>query len=80
MQVIQHSEYYTDKQDFSAMTRTNFVNYAKLVRIAGHLYRNAEDLAASPDPPCADKCSIAGMMSGWAYHLASLRIGTNFDY
>ena len=80
MQDIHPSEHYTDKQDFAVMTRTKIVDYAQLVRIADHLCRNAEDLAATPDPPCVDNCRIAGMMLGWAYRLAPLRIGTKFDY
>jgi len=80
MQEIQQSEHYTDKGLYAVMTRTKVVNYAQLVRIAGHLCRNAEDLAASTDPPCVDNCCIAGMMLGWAYNLPPLRIGTGFDY
>jgi len=80
MQDIQSSEHYTDKHDFATMTRTKVVRHAQLVRIAGHLCRNAEDLVASTNPPCVENCSIAGMMLGWAYHLAPVRIGTKFDY
>ena len=80
MRDIQSSEHYTDKQNFAAMTRTKVVNYAQLVRIADHLCRNAEDLATSTDAPCFDNLRIAGMMLGWAYNLAPLRIGTRFDY
>lgn len=76
----QLSEHYTDKQDFATMTRIKVVKYAQLVRIADHLCRNAEDLAASSDPPCVDNCRIAGKMLGWAYNLAPLRIETRFDY
>ena len=79
MQDIQLSEHYTDKEDFAVMTRTKVVKYALLVRIAGHLCRNAEDLVASTDPPSADNCGIAGMMLGYAYNLAPL-IETKFDY
>ena len=80
MQDIQPSEHYTDKGNFAVMTRTKVVEYAQLVRIAGHLCRNAEDLVASTDAPCADNCRIAGAMLGLAYNLAPLRIGTRFDY
>jgi len=80
MHDIQLSEHYTDMQNFAAMTRTKVVKYAQLVRIADHLCRNAEDLAASSDPPSLDNCRIAGMMLGWAYNLVPLRIGTRFDY
>ena len=80
MQDIHPSEHYTDKGNFAAMTRTRVVNYARLATIAGHLCRNAEDLAASTDPPCIDDCRIAGAMVSWACHLAPLRIGTRFDY
>jgi len=80
MQEIQPSEHYTDKHNFEAMTRTKVVKYAQLVRIADHLCRNADDLAFSTDPPSADNCRIAGMMLGYAYNLAPLRIETKFDY
>jgi hypothetical protein len=80
MQDIQSSEHYTDKGLYSVMTRTKVVSYAQLNRIAGHLCRNAEDLAASTDPPCVDNCRIAGAMLGWAYNLAPLRIASRFDY
>jgi len=80
MQDIQLSEHYTDQHNFAAMTRTRVVNYKQLVRIADHLCRNAEDLAASANPPCVENCRIAGMMLGHAYNLAPLRIGTKFDY
>jgi hypothetical protein len=77
---IQLSEHYTDRHGFAVMTRTKVVKYAQLVRIADHLCRNAEDLAASSDSSSDDNCRIAGMMLGWAYSLAPLRIGTGFDY
>ena len=59
------------------MTRTTVL---KLESIAGHLCRNAEELVFSTDPPTIDDCRIAGTMLGWAYRLAPLRLGTNFDY
>jgi len=80
MQNIQRSEHYTEKQHFAVMTRTKVVKYAQLARIADHLCRNAEGLATSTNPPTIDNCRIAGMMLGWAYRLAPLRIGTGFDY
>jgi hypothetical protein len=80
MRGTQLSEHYTDKQGLATMTRTKVVNYGKLVRIAGHLCRNAEDLATSTDAPCPDSRRIAGAMLIWAYNLAPLRIGTRFDY
>jgi hypothetical protein len=74
------SEHYTDKVDFVTMTRTRVVEYAQLASIAGHLCRNAEDLAASTNPPCVESCRIAGAMLGWALNLVPMRIGTRFDY
>jgi hypothetical protein len=55
------------------------VNNAKLVRIAGHLYRNAEDLATSTHAPRPDSCHIAGAMLLFPYSLVPLRVGTRFD-
>jgi hypothetical protein len=81
MQTIQHSsEHYTDKGNFAVMTRTKVIKYAQLASIAGHLCRNAEDLVSSTNPPDLDNCRIAGTMLGWAYNLAPIRIGTDFDY
>ena len=80
MKTLQRNEHYTDKGHYAVMTRTAVIKYAQLVRIADHLCRNAEDLAASTNPPCADNCRIAGAMVGWAYNLAPLRIEAGFDY
>jgi|SRR5208337_2739545 len=77
---IQLNEQYEDKEDFAAMTRTKAVNYAQLIRIAGHLCRNAEDLAMSADGCFVDNCRIAGAMLDWAYNLAPPQIVSRFDY
>ncbi len=73
-------EHYTDKQHFAAITRTRVVTSSQMASIAGHLCRNAEDLADSSNPPSIEDCRIAGMMLGWAYRLGPLRIETRFDY
>jgi hypothetical protein len=80
MHDIQLAEHYTDMQEFAAMTRMKVVNYVQLVRIACHLSRNAEDLAASTDAPCVENYRVAGAMLGWAYNLMPLRIESRFDY
>jgi hypothetical protein len=81
MQSIHYSsEHYTDRGQFAVMTRTKVLNDAQLARIAGHLRRNAEDLASSSNPPAVHDCRIAGTMLGWALNLAPLRIQSKFDY
>ena len=75
VQLIQNSERYTDKGQFAAMTRTTVL---KLDRIAGHLCRNAEDLASQAGSSGFEERRIAATMLGWAYSLAPLRI--NFDF
>jgi hypothetical protein len=80
MQSFERSEHYTDRDHYAVMTRTTFVQDARLTRIAGHLRRNAEDLAFSTNRPTADNCCIAGAMLGWAFNLAPMRIVTTFDY
>ena len=80
MQVSQRTEQYTDKGQYTVMTRTTVLREAKLARIADHLRRNADDLAFSTDPPTIDNCRIAGMMLGWACNVAPLHIGTGFDF
>ena len=80
MQTMRRSEHYTDKGQFAVVTRTTVLKYAQLVRIAGHLCRNAEDLVFSTNPPTVENRRIAGTMVGWAFNLARLHIGTEFDY
>lgn len=80
MQTKRRSEHYTDKGKFAVMTRTTVIKYAELARIAGHLCRNAEDLVFATNPPTVENRRIAGTMVGWAFSLAPLRIGTEFDY
>ena len=77
VQLIQNSEQYTDKGQFGVMTRTTVL---KLDSIAGHLCRNAQDLASSAGSPGFDERRIAATMLGWAYRLAPLRIDPSFDY
>ena len=77
VQLIQSSEQYTDKGEFAVMTRTTVL---KLDRIAGHLCRNAEDLASQAGSAGFDERRIAATMLGWAYSLAPLRIDSRFDY
>jgi hypothetical protein len=77
VQLIHHSEQYTDKGDFAVMTRMTVL---KLNSIAGHLCRNAEDLVSSTEPPTIDNSRIAATMLGWAYSLAPLRIETKFGH
>jgi hypothetical protein len=77
IQLLHNGEHYTDKGNFAAMTRLTVL---KLDSIAGHLCRNAEELASSANPSVIDESRIAGAMLGWAYSLAPLRIGTRFDY
>jgi hypothetical protein len=62
------------------MTRTTVVKNAQLTRIADHLHRNAEELALSTNPPTFENCRIAGAMVTWAFNIAPLRIGEEFDY
>jgi len=80
MDTFQRNEHYTDKGHYAVMTRTSVIKYAQLVRIADHLRSNAEDLASSTDVPTFENCRIAGAMVAWAFNLAPLRIGTEFDY
>ena len=80
MQDILSREYYTDREDYAVMTRTKVVKDVQLFKIAGHLCRNAEEIASSTNPPSVDNCRIAGMMLGYAHSLAPLRIQTKFDY
>src|SRR5690348_15944662 len=81
MQSIHYSsEHYTDRGHYVVITRTAVVKHAQLARIADHLRRNAEDLAASSNPPTVHDCRIAGAMLGFALNLAPVRIGDKFDY
>ena len=80
MQSIHQSEQYTDRGHFAVMTRTAVLKDAQLARIADHLSRNAEDLAASSNPPAIDDCRIAGAMLGWAFTIAPIRIVVKFDH
>jgi hypothetical protein len=80
MLTFQRSELYTDKGQFAVMTRTKVLDYAKLASIAGHLRRNAEDLALFTNPTTVENCRIAGEMLGLALSLAPERIGTRFDF
>jgi len=80
MQTLPHSEHYTDKGCYAAMTRTAVVNDAQLIRIADQLRRNAEDLTSSTNPPKLENCKIAGAMVGWAFTLVPFRIQARFDY
>ncbi len=77
VQLIQNSEQYTDRGAFAVMTRSTAL---RLDRIAGHLCRNAEDLASSAGSTGFDERRIAATMLGWAYSLAPLRINPTFDY
>ena len=80
MQTFLCSQHYTNRGHSAVVTRTRILNYAQLTRIAGHLCRNAEDLAFSTNPPTLDNRRIAGAMLGWALNLAPMRIETTFDY
>jgi hypothetical protein len=80
MQTHQRNERYTDKQDYAVMTRTTVIDYARLVRIADQLRRNAEDVFYSSNPPTFENSRIAGAMVSWAFNLAPLRIEARFDY
>lgn len=62
IKLVHNTEQYTDKGDFAAMTRTTVLKCARLVSIAGHSCRNAEDLLSSADPPTVDNCRIAETM------------------
>jgi hypothetical protein len=79
MDTLQRTEHYTDKGHYAVMTRTSVIRHARLVRIADHLRRNAEDLASSTEVPTFENCRIAGAMVTWAFNLAPLRIGEKFD-
>ena len=79
MQDSQRSEHYTDKLNLAVMTRTRVVTSAQLVKIADRLSRNAQYLATIGDSPGVNSCRIAGVMLGWAYNPAPLRLGTKFD-
>ena len=80
MQSIHSSELYTDLGHYAVMTRTTVLKDAQLARIAGHLRRNADDLALSSNPPTFENCRIAGAMVTWAFNIAPMCIDSGSDY
>ena len=81
MQNIHYSsEQYTDRRHYAVMTRTTVLKDAQLTRIAGHLRRNAEEVAFSSNPPTIHDCRIAGEMVTWAFNIAPFSIESGSDY
>jgi hypothetical protein len=80
MDTLHRNELYTDKGNYAVMTRTSVLKDARLVRIADHLRRNAEDLASSTDVPTFENCRIAGAMVTWSFNLVPFRIEAALDY
>jgi hypothetical protein len=80
MQTLERNEHYTDKGNYAVMTRTSVIKYAQLARIADHICRNTEDLAAASDRDCGDSYSIDGTMLGGTYELVPLRVQASFDF
>lgn len=79
MQSLERSEHYTDRGHYAVMTRTNVVKIAELTRVSDHPRRDAEDLAFSTNLPTVEQCRIAGVMLGWTFNLAAVRLGAKVD-
>jgi hypothetical protein len=79
MQGLERSEHYSDRGHYAVMTRTTVVNNAQLTRITDHLRQNREDLAFSRNPPTVDNCRISGVMLGWTFNLALVRLAGTLD-
>lgn len=74
MQAIQRSEHYVNNGNYIVMTRTTVLPYAQMAAQADRLSSGAEDLVSPTNPPVIDDCRVEGVMLGWAYKLAPVRI------